>query len=52
MCLEELHHLSDMIYVVDIDGYIDDSVKKEIEYAKKHKKEIIFNSKDNYLTKI
>lgn len=39
--------LSDMIYVVDIDGYIGDSVRKEIEYAKKHQKEIVFHSKNN-----
>ena len=44
--LEKAHYLkidlSDGIYVVNIDGYIGQSVKKEIEYAKKHNKEIIF----------
>lgn len=48
--LEQAHFrkidMSDMIYVVDVDGYIGNSVKKEIEYAKKHQKEIIFYSKD------
>ncbi len=36
--------MSDMIYVVDIDRYIGDSVKKEITYAKAHNKEIIYHS--------
>lgn len=36
--------MSDIIYVVDIDGYIGGSVKKEIEYAKKLNKKIIFHS--------
>ena len=46
--LKEAHFkkidLCDMIYVVDIDGYIGASVKKEIEYAKKLEKEIVFYS--------
>ena len=37
--------ISDGIYVVDIDGYIGESVKKEIEYATNHHKEIIYHSK-------
>lgn len=37
--------LSDGIYVVNIDGYIGESVKKEIEYAKKHDKEILYHCK-------
>ena len=41
--LAEAHYrkidLSDGIYVVNIDGYIGASVKKEIEYAKEHNKE-------------
>lgn len=39
--------MSDTIYVVDINGYIGNSVKQEIEYAKNHHKEILFHSKDN-----
>lgn len=35
--------ISDGIYVVNIDGYIGEAVKKEIEYAKKHNKEIIYH---------
>lgn len=37
--------LSDAIYVVDIDGYIGNMTKKEMEYAKEHGKEIILHSK-------
>ena len=37
--------ISDAIYVVDIDGYIGQSVKEEIEYAKSKGKEIIYHSK-------
>jgi len=37
--------ISDAIYVVDIDGYIGQSVKEEIEYAKGKGKEIIYHSK-------
>ena len=37
--------LSDGIYVMDIDGYIGESVKNEIEYALNHHKEIIYHSK-------
>ena len=36
--------LSDGIYVVDIDGYIGESVKQEIQYAQKTGKQIIFHS--------
>lgn len=34
--------LSDGIYVVNIDGYIGESVKKEIEYAKAQGKEVLY----------
>ena len=34
--------LSDGIYVVNIDGYIGESVKKEIEYAEKCGKEVVY----------
>lgn len=39
--------MSDMIYVVDVNGYIGDSVKQEIEYAKNNHKEISLYSKSN-----
>lgn len=46
--LERAHYkkidLSDIIYVLDIDGYIGESVKKEIEYAKKTEKEVIYHT--------
>lgn len=35
--------LSDGIYVVNIDGYIGESVKKEIEYAEKNGKEVVYH---------
>ena len=35
--------ISDGIYVLNIGGYIGESVKAEIEYAKKHGKEIIYH---------
>ena len=34
--------MSDMIYVVDVDGYIGEAVEQEIEYARKHHKEIVY----------
>ncbi len=37
--------ISDAIYVVDINGYIGQSVTNEINYATKHGKEIIYHSK-------
>ena len=37
--------LSDGIYVVDIDGYIGESVKREIAYAKDSGKNILYHSK-------
>ena len=33
---------SDAIYVLNINGYIGESVRREIEYAKEHGKEIIY----------
>ena len=35
--------ISDAIYVVNIDGYIGESVKREIAYAKAHGKEVIYH---------
>lgn len=44
--LGELHFkridISDAIYVVNVDGYIGESTKKEIEYASKLGKEILY----------
>lgn len=34
--------ISDAIYVVNVNGYIGDSTKKEIEYAKKLQKEVFY----------
>lgn len=45
--LAEAHYrkidLSDGIYIVNIDGYIGASVKKEIEYAEKQGKEVLYH---------
>ncbi|MBQ8195864.1 MAG: hypothetical protein IJZ47_10930 [Oscillospiraceae bacterium] len=45
--LEAAHYrkidLSDGIYVVNIGGYIGESVRKEIEYAEKSGKEVIYH---------
>lgn len=52
--LSELHKekiaMSDAIFVIDVDGYIGESTKSEIEFAKRHKKRICYYSKDNILT--
>ena len=44
--LDELHKekidLSDAIFVVNVGGYIGESTKSEIEYAKQNGKEIIY----------
>lgn len=37
--------ISDSIYVVNINGYIGESTKREIEYATKHGKQIIYHEK-------
>lgn len=36
--------LSDAVYVVDMDGYIGESVRREIAYAKENGKEVIFHT--------
>jgi len=36
--------MSDAIYVIDVDGYIGDSTRSEIEYAKAHDKKIMYLS--------
>ena len=45
--LEAAHYrkidLSDGIYVVNVGGYIGESVKKEIEYAERSGKEVIYH---------
>lgn len=47
--LEKAHYkkidISDGIYVININGYIGDSVRKEIDYAKKHNKEVLYHCK-------
>ena len=44
--LDDLHKekilISDAIYVVNKDGYIGESTKSEIEFAKEHNKEIMY----------
>lgn len=44
--LADLHYnkieISDVIYVVNVDGYIGNSTAKEIEYAKKFGKEVMY----------
>lgn len=37
--------IADIVYVVDIDGYIGESVSGEIRYAKQCGKQIIYHSK-------
>ena len=37
--------ISDAIYVVNIGGYIGESVKREIAYAKAYNKEILYHEK-------
>ena len=45
--LDKIHRkkidLSDAIYVVNVGGYIGESCRGEIEYAKSHGKEVIFH---------
>ena len=46
MMLDEMHKrkidMADSIYVVNVDGYIGDSTRSEIEYAKKHGKKVAY----------
>lgn len=48
--MDELHlrkiDLADEIFVVDWDGYIGESTRKEIEYAEKHQKPLRYFTKD------
>ena len=45
--LDKIHRkkidISDAIYVVNINGYIGESTKNEIEYAKQNNKEVIYH---------
>lgn len=49
--LDKIHRkkidISDAIYVVNINGYIGNSTKKEIEYAIKNGKEIMYHEEIN-----
>lgn len=49
--LDKIHRkkidISDAIYVVNIDGYIGNSTKKEIEYATKQGKKVIYHEPIN-----
>lgn len=49
--LDKIHRkkidISDAIYVVNIDGYIDNSTRNEIEYAKNNGKEVIYHESIN-----
>lgn len=38
--------IADAVYIVNIGGYIGESVSKELCYAKKHNKEIIYHESD------
>ena len=44
--LDEMHRqkidMSDVIYVINVNGYIGESTKNEIEYAKSKNKEILY----------
>ena len=44
--LDDMHKrkidMADAIYVINKDGYIGDSTRSEIEYARKHNKEVIY----------
>ena len=37
--------MSDAVYIVNIGGYIGESVSKELHYAQEHSKEIIYHEK-------
>jgi hypothetical protein len=48
--LDALHlrkiDMSDSIFVIDVDGYIGESTRREIEYSKKNNKKIIYYSQE------
>ncbi|WP_096186517.1 hypothetical protein [Evansella halocellulosilytica] len=41
--------MSDEIFVIDVDGYIGESTKKEIDYAKEHGKKIRYYSQSEII---
>lgn len=47
--LDELHlrkiDLADYVYVVDVDGYVGESTRREVAYAREHGKRVEFLSK-------
>lgn len=47
-CIKAAHYrkidISDGIYILNIGGYIGESVAAEIEYAKLHRKEILYHN--------
>ncbi|MCH7567837.1 MAG: hypothetical protein IIA87_00275 [Nanoarchaeota archaeon] len=48
--LDELHlrkiDISDSIFVVDVNGYVGDSTRREVDYAKENSKGIYFYSRE------
>ena len=50
--LDEIHlrkiDLADSVFVIDVNGYIGDSTKKEIEYARSQGKKIKYYSKGHH----
>ena len=48
--LDDMHKrkidMADCIYVIDVDGYVGESTRSEIEYARVHGKPVYFMSKD------
>ena len=50
--LDELHlrkiDLADMVYVLNVDGYVGRSTRNEIDYARKHGKQISFLQQKGY----
>lgn len=50
--LEDMHKrkidMSDEIFVINVGGYIGESTKSEIEYAKKHNKKVNYLEKCDY----
>ncbi len=40
--------MADSIYVINVGGYIGDSTRSEIEYAKNHGKEVKYLEECNY----
>lgn len=51
IALDELHKrkidLADEVYVIDVENYIGESTRSEIEYAEKHGKQIRYRSQES-----